>query len=208
MTATQKELIKANSNKCIGKTGVDEALVQKVLRDNVDVRDDAFNHYLFCTMNKSGLISDDGVINKEAHLANIDNEVVKQIHSKAIDACLVETGATKEEKAFNFFKCYRSQNFKLPKNWGLRWLCLSICSDWSFLCMYREIGSEMILLIDGFMYRINRIIIESKYMSFFYFEIFEICYKAQLINILPLIFVFMRIYMLCIFNLKKNYFNG
>lgn len=74
--------------------------------------------------------------------------------------------------------------------------------------MYREIGSEMILLIDGFMYRINRIIIESKYMSFFYFEIFEICYKAQLINILPLIFVFMRIYMLCIFNLKKNYFNG
>lgn len=108
LTDAQKELIRSNSKKCIGETSVDNALVQKMRGGDFDIHDEKLNNYVFCMMTKSSLITEEGVFRKDIALSKVGDDI-KDVVSKAIDACIGETGATKEEKVFNYLKCYHKE---------------------------------------------------------------------------------------------------
>lgn len=73
-----------------------------------DIHDDKMNSYVFCMMKKNGLMTDDGAFHKDVALGKVADDI-KDVVSKAIDTCLKEGGASNEEKAFNYLKCYHKE---------------------------------------------------------------------------------------------------
>lgn len=93
---------------CVAETGVDKELVKKARAGDFDFDDAKMKSFTFCMLKKPGIMTDDGVLHKDVALSKADDSVKDKV-SKAIDACLKETGATNDEKAWNYVKCYHKE---------------------------------------------------------------------------------------------------
>ncbi|XP_050309359.1 general odorant-binding protein 83a-like [Anthonomus grandis grandis] len=105
MSDEMKELAQMLHNTCVAETGVSEALIDKVNNEKVFEDDENLKCYIKCLMAQMACIDDDGIIDEEATIAVLPEEV-QDIAAPVIRTCGTKRGKSPCENAWLSHKCY------------------------------------------------------------------------------------------------------
>nr|UWL63303.1 odorant binding protein 13 [Pagiophloeus tsushimanus] len=105
MSDEMKELAQMLHNSCVEETGVSEALIDKVNTEKVFADDENLKCYIKCLMAQMACIDDDGIIDEEATIAVLPEEMQDKA-APVIRACGTKKGANPCENAWLSHKCY------------------------------------------------------------------------------------------------------
>ncbi|XP_076269646.1 general odorant-binding protein 69a-like isoform X4 [Rhynchophorus ferrugineus] len=109
MSDEMKELAQMLHNTCVGETGVSEDLIEKVNSAKTFADDENLKCYIKCLMAQMACIDDDGIIDVEATIAVLPEEI-QQEADPIIRSCGTKVGKTACENAWLTHKCY-AENF-------------------------------------------------------------------------------------------------
>ncbi|EFA04687.2 general odorant-binding protein 69a isoform X2 [Tribolium castaneum] len=100
-----QELVNQLHSTCVAETGVSEDLINKVNSDKVMIDDEKLKCYIKCLLTETGCISDDGVVDVEATIALLPEDM-KAKTTPVIRSCGAKMGANPCESAWLTHKCY------------------------------------------------------------------------------------------------------
>ncbi|CAH0557331.1 unnamed protein product [Brassicogethes aeneus] len=109
LSEEMQELVTMLHNTCVGETGVDESLIDKVNKEKVFADDEKLKCYIKCLLTQMAVISDDGVIDVEATIAVLPEEQ-QEVAAPTIRTCGTKVGANPCENAWLTHKCYAENN--------------------------------------------------------------------------------------------------
>nr|AVU05010.1 odorant binding protein 1 [Agrilus mali] len=109
-----KELAKMLHDTCQGESGVPEEMIQKACKGDF-ADDDRLKCYLKCMMMQMAVMNDEGVIDPDAVIAVLPDEL-KDVLSGIIKTCGSKVGKDQCENAWLTHKCYYEQS---PENYFL-----------------------------------------------------------------------------------------
>ncbi|XP_025837222.1 general odorant-binding protein 83a isoform X2 [Agrilus planipennis] len=98
------ELAKMLHDNCQGETGVPEEMIENARKGDF-ADDDRFKCYLKCVMVQMAVMNDEGVVDPEAVVAVLPDEL-KDVLSGSIRACGGKVGKDQCENAWLTHKCY------------------------------------------------------------------------------------------------------
>ncbi|KAJ8981084.1 hypothetical protein NQ317_005480 [Molorchus minor] len=93
---------------CVGETGTTDDAIDSARKGNFP-DDDNFKCYIMCVMAQMACIDDDGIIDVEATIAVIPEEM-KELAAPVIRKCDTQKGTTPCENAWLTHKCYYNTN--------------------------------------------------------------------------------------------------
>ncbi|XP_030747910.1 uncharacterized protein LOC115876314 [Sitophilus oryzae] len=105
MSEEMKELAQMLHNTCVAETGVSEDLIDKVNNEKVFADDENLKCYIKCLMAQMACIDDDGMVDVEATIAVLPEEMQEEA-TPVIRTCGTKVGKSPCENAWLTHKCY------------------------------------------------------------------------------------------------------
>ncbi|XP_063918462.1 general odorant-binding protein 69a-like [Zophobas morio] len=104
-----QELVTMLHGTCVAETGVSEDLIVRVNKEKKMIDDDKLKCYIKCLLTQTACISDDGVVDVEATIALLPDEM-RKVSEPIIRKCGAKMGANPCESAWLTHKCYMESN--------------------------------------------------------------------------------------------------
>nr|AGG37860.1 pheromone-binding protein [Brachysternus prasinus] len=105
MSEEMEELGKQLHDDCVGQTGVDEAFITTVKDHKGFPDDEKFKCYLKCLMTEMAVVGDDGVIDVEAAVGILPDDI-KDKAEPVMRKCGAKVGANPCDHVYLTHKCY------------------------------------------------------------------------------------------------------
>ncbi|GJQ67461.1 hypothetical protein Trydic_g8304 [Trypoxylus dichotomus] len=105
LSEEMEELAKQLHDECVAQVGVDEAVIDVVKSQKGFPDDEKFKCYLKCLMTEMAIVGDDGIVDVEAAVGVIPDEL-KDKAEPVMRKCGVKTGTDPCDNVYQTHKCY------------------------------------------------------------------------------------------------------